>query len=163
WSDAGASSPPPTREQRTDANGVAAMGEVPASFDTVVVLANEHAPVCAARERRSGERTIALPGALSLAGTVRVDGRPPASPLELSLSGFRDPSADWCAAARAALGPLELGDGRLRLTTGADGAFRAFGLPRGETVTIAAPEALRRAQPTPAGERAPQISAMTPA
>jgi RNA polymerase sigma-70 factor (ECF subfamily) len=151
----------PSHLAATTAPGGEAEFAMPA-HTVIVVAADGHAPHQSERAADARTHTAVLAGARSLAGIVRVDGRAPAQPQSLSITGFRDPSSLWCAAARAALRSIEWSDSRMRVTTDAGGEFTAFGLAPGETVTITAPLSLRRVDAV-AGSKTPEFHAVTPA
>jgi hypothetical protein len=141
-----------TRRGSTDRDGRAAFRRASAALDVVLVTADGHVPVRVAREVEADEQVVMLDGRVTLAGWVRVAGTAPGEPVELKLTGFRDSSAGWCAAVRAELSRLELGESRVRVRTDASGRFELRGLPEREQVVFRVPERYRLVSPPDEGE-----------
>lgn len=134
--------------QLTDAAGVADFGAVGSNYSLVLVVVDGIAPNLEPRKTERGEQLVTLAANLSIEGRVWLDGTTPDRSLRLQIVGFRDPSADWCVAARRELSRHELGDSRLTVTTREGGAIEAHGLSAGEMVTLRVPETLRLVKPT---------------
>lgn len=101
-----------------------------------VLACPDHAPLTFFAQPVDGVHAVRLTQEVALAGTVSVNGAPPAEPGLVRVSGFRDPAQALPAYAREILAQWGLGDGTTQFRFGPAGSFVLYGVPAGEVVEL---------------------------